>query len=564
MRTVISNFGGIVPRLSAHNLDNINALIADSVKLRNGRLEPWRALCPFEAPVPVADARSFHISGCCPVMWQEPVVQSADVSPDWGRFYITGRTNRIEAVEMDRCTCQPTYYYVGVPAPTTPPVATATEECSRIADSRAYIYTYVNKWYEESAPSPASNIVRVNDGSTVMVSGIALPPDGYGIIGANLYRAATGYQTADGKHQKPLTDFLYVGFIEFPSTTFSDNIRLSGLGHVCETEKVRMPPVGMTNVCKIDGVTRLAGTTKNNVHLSENFQLHNWPVKYDLTLKSNIVHMGCLDQKLYVTTDTNPYVIDVSSCEDMKCIPVQDVAALLPDISCVSASSAIITPFGFIYSSPIGVVLIDSQARWHVLTSKWFSEDDWQRVAPHTARFGYWEGYLFITTDAVSFLLDINGDPYGDMKDAELSTLTHYFTHSHPFQYETSGTGDCFVLRDDGVSVWNKGESYVEFEWRSRAMTGDNDGGSSGRIPDSTPALGNTWSPASLKVKTNFTECSIFNEHHCIFRRNIAGERPVRLPRMGRHQEYFIQFKGTEPVEFANLGTSNFTVNSGT
>lgn len=564
MRAVISSFGGIVPRLSDHSLKSLNAIIADSVKLRNGRLESWRSMCPFDTPVPVSDAKSFHLYGCCPVLWQEPAVQAADVHPDWGRFYITGRTNRLEAVEVDRCTCQPSYYYVGVPAPTAPPVASASEECSRIADSRAYVYTYVNKWYEESAPSPASNIVRVNDGSRVRVTGIAMPPDGYGIIGANLYRASTGYQNADGKTQKPLTDFLYVGFVEFPSTTFDDTIKMVGLGPVLETEKVRVPPVGLSNVCKIDGVTRLAGTTKNNVHLSENFQLHNWPVKYDLTLKSNIVHMGCLDQKLYVTTDTNPYVIDVSNCEDMKCTPVLDVAAPLPDISCVSACSAIITPFGFVYSSSIGVILIDPQARWHVLTSKWFSEDDWQRIQPQTARFAYWEGYLFITTDAVALLLDINGDPYGDMRDAELTTLDNYFEFIHPISYEVSGTGDCFILRDGSVFVWNKGDSYVPFQWRSRALTGDNDAAGPGQVPDNTPALGNTWSPVSAKIKSSLVEFSLRTRQHELYRRVVAGERPIRLPRMGRHQEFFVELRGVEPVDFVNLGTSNFTVNSGT
>ena len=564
MRAVISSFGGIIPRVSGHSLGNLQATIADSVCLRNGRLEAWRGLCPFDLPVPVDGALSFHMYGCCPVLWQEPVVQAADVAPDWGRFYITGRTNRVEAVEVDGCTCQPTYYYVGVPTPTTPPVATATEECSRTADSRAYVYTYVNKWYEESAPSPASNIVRVNDGSTVLVTGIALPPDGYGIIGANLYRATTGWQVADGKTQKPLTDYLHVGFVEFPSTTFTDTVKLIGLGHVCETEKVRMPPAGMRNVCKIDGVVRLAGTTSHEVHMTENFQLHNWPVKYDLTLPHNIVHMGCLDQKLYVTTDAIPYVIDVSSCEDMKCTPVLDVPAPLPDISCGYSHSAIITPFGYIYSSPIGAVLIDPKAGWHILTAKWFSENDWRRLMPDTVQFAYWEGYLFIISDKVTLLLNINGDPYGDMKDAELTTLDNYFQYNVPTDMETQGTGDCMMLIGSKLYVWNKADSLVEFTWRSRALTANGDSGATSRVPDSSVPLSFGWCPASVKIRSKLVDFSLRTSLHEIFHRVVAGERPIRLPRMGRHLEYFVELKGVEPVEFITLGTSNFTVSSGT
>ena len=73
-------------------------------------------------------------------------------------------------------------------------------------DARAYVYTYVNKWGEESAPSPPSNIIRVADGATVTVSGIPAPPFGYGITEVNIYRATTGFRPADGKVQTPLTE----------------------------------------------------------------------------------------------------------------------------------------------------------------------------------------------------------------------------------------------------------------------------------------------------------------------------------------------------------------------
>lgn len=486
------------------------------------------------------------------------IVHSAEVAADWGRFYITGRTNRLEAVTLS-CKCEPTYYTVGVPTPTTPPSAVGTEQCNREADARAYVYTYINQWYEESAPSPISDILRINDGDTVTVTGIALPPEGYGIIGANIYRATTGFQQVDGKVQKPLTDFMYVGTVEFPSMTFTDNVKMVGLGAVLETQKVRMPPAGLRNVCSIEGVVRLAGTTKNNVHMTENFQLHNWPVKYDLTLDSTIVHMGCLDQKLFVTTDTIPYVIDVSSCEDMKCIPVMDVQAKLPDISCGYSSSAIITPHGFIYSSPIGLILIDPSAKWHVLTARWFSEDDWQQIQPDTVRLGYWEGFLFIVTDAVSLLLNINGEPYGDMDGAELTTIS-----DKPVDMKLSSTGKLMLLEDGAVSVWNTSDVSREFEWVSRELPGGGKGGGSGRIPDNDEPLGCMWSPVSAKIRTTDTEFTLMSPTNPeVYRRKVINEIPFRLPRMGRHMWYKVQLKGIAPVEFVELGTAHFTVNQG-
>lgn len=563
MKVTIGSFGGIIPRLSPHALGNTNASIADSVKLRNGRLEAWRKPCEFPVDNPISGAMSFHLHGCCPVLWAEQGVTAAEVHPDWGRFYITERTNRLETVLVDGTTCAATTYYTGVPSPSSAPFVSSVEECSRIADSRSYVYTYINLWGEESAPSPASSVIRVNDGSPVRVSGIELPPEGYGIVGANVYRATTGYQHADGKLQKPLTDFLFVAYVQFPAVSFSDTVKLVALGPALETQKTRVPPVGLQNVCKISDKIRLAGTTTNMVHFSEPFQLHNWPVQYDLTLRSNIVHMRCVSGYLIVTTDTNPYVIDARNMDMSKPVPVSAVDMQLPDIACVSSSSAIATPFGLIYSSPLGATLVDTQGRWRILTADWFSEDDWHHVRPETARFAFWEGYLFITTDVITLLLDINGDPFGDMRGAELVTLNRYMGDSMPVMYETGGTGDCLYLQEGVIRVWNKDAEYAPFFWRSRDLTGDNDAGGAGNNADRTAPQGNLWSPTSAKIQSALTEFTLLSEGKILYHRNVAGSKPFRLPRMGRHRSFNIQLEGTETIEYADMGTSYFTVNAG-
>ncbi len=558
MKVTIDKFGGIIPRASPHNLGATQASIAHDVKLRNGRLEPWRERCDFSSVLPT-DV-SFYIHGCCPIAWAT-IVQSAEVSPDWGRFYISGRIEDAEVVTLDN-NCSPTYYKLGVPPPITPPRINGTESCGRSSDARSYVYTYVNLWGEESAPSPTSNILTVDDDSTVTITGIELPPDGYGIKYANIYRATTGFRPMDGKQQKPLTDFMYVYTIEFPTTTFIDNIAMANLSHVLETDKVRMPPSGLSNIVSIEGVVRLAGTVKNRVHISENFQPYNWPVKYDLTLDSTIIHMGNLDQKLYVTTDTQPYVIDVSSCEDMKCTPVLDAGIKLPDIACKYASSAIITRHGFIYSSPLGLVLIDPSAQFHILTSKWFSEDDWQELQPDTVRLAYWEGFLFCITDEVSFILNIDGKPYQDMEGSELVTIS-----DKPVDLRIDNVGKLFMLEDGKITIWNTGTALREFTWVSRELTGGQS------QPGSSP-LGNTWSPTSAKIRTDDTEFTLiapaedkFFQRRIereVFTRTVISESPFKLPRVGRHMWYKIKLQGKFPIEFFDMGTSDFTVNIGT
>lgn len=554
MHMTLASFGGIVPRVSEHSLSNTSATIAHDVKLRNGRIEAWKEKCDFAEVSP--DAQSFHISGCCAVAWEEQV-QAADVAPDWGRFYITGRTEYPEVVTLN-CKCEPAYTRLGVPAPTTPPVARGVEACGRKSDARTYVYTYVNRWGEEGAPSPASNILTVEDGTTVRVTGISLPPDGYDITHVNIYRATTGFREQDVKQQKPLTDYLYVATIAVPATTFTDDIKMLGLGAALETHKYRTPPKGLRNIAAIGGVVRLAGTTNNRVHMTENFQLHNWPVKYDLTLDSNIVHMGAIDQRLYVTTDTLPYVIDVSSCEDMKCMPVTDAAMPLPDIACKYANAAIATRYGYIYSSPEGLVLLDSQAKATVFTRRWFGVEDWQKIRPDTVRLALWETFLFCVTDEVTFMLNMDTAPFGDMEGSELVTLS-----DKPIALETSSNDTLFLLEDGKITTWDKGTEYRPYTWRSRELVLNNTQ-SQGIMKDQTAPEGTMWSPASVKIRTRETEFSLITPlQDPAYRRRVLDERPFRLPRVGRHLWFKVELHGTETVEFVDLGTANFTVNMG-
>jgi hypothetical protein len=533
---VINSFGGITPRTSPHLLPMGAATIAHDVRLRDGRIEPWHELCAFKELA--KSNKTFHVHGCCAVGWDE-IVTAAEVAPDWSRFFISGRTSYIEAVE-DVC-CTPQYYRLGVPRPTTPPSITGTEDCDRSADARAYVYTYVNKWGEESAPSPASNILRVDDGDTVKVTGIALPPDGYGIVQANIYRAVTAWREVNAKNQAPMTGYLYVATVDFPSTSFTDTVRLLGLGMALDTEDVDVPPETLQNVCSIDVTTRLAGTYKNKVYFSEPFRLWSWPRKYELTLDSNIVHMVQSGMKLFVTTDTTPYIIDCSKDPD-TIQQVQDLQMPLPDIACVSDSSCIATVFGAFYSSPIGIILLTPTGKWLNVTSRWFGEREWADVAPETVRMEYWDSLLFIITDKVSFVLNIDGKNWNDMQGAELTTIS-----DHPIDLHISNTGKLLMLIDGIVYSWDSSDKLRKFIWESGELT-----------------LGNAkslWSPTTAKVRTKDTEFTIRTPLGTEYKRKVLSEIPFRIPKLGRHLWYKLRLSGFYDIDFVDVGTSNTTLN---
>lgn len=554
MNTALSHFGGIIPRLQDHALAPTQATIAHDVKLRNGRLEPWREI--LKVYDTVKGAKTFYMYGCCLLSWPDNIT-CTELAPDWNRLYLTGRGGRgLEVSEVNGC--QLDYFTGGVPAPDNAPTVSGSETCGVEVDARAYVYTYVNKWGEESAPSPPSNIVRVADGDTVQISGIVTPPPEYGIVEANIYRATTGFRPPDGKVQSPLTEYLYVTTVPIPAGSFSDSIQGQYLGAALETQYDRMPPEGMQGVTAIGDQIRLAGFRGNQIFLSEPFQPHNWPAKYDLTLDYNIVHLLALDQRLFVTTTSKPYIIDVSNCDTTKCTPVTSVDFELADIACEYPHAAIMTYHGLFYTTQYGIVLLQPTGEWHIVTARWFGEDEWRKIKPHTIRMAYWEGFLFFATDIATFLLNINSRPYGDMEGAELVTLS-----DTPIDMLRTNTGQLLYLFEDSIWEWDAGERYRPYIWQSRPLTAGNDAVGQNNLAAGNPARASMWWPTSVKLGGNADFILLDSHGHTAYERFITKEKPRRLPRCGRHLWYQVRLAGTDTVYFVDLGTTHFGVNGG-
>lgn len=575
----MSSFGGLVPRRSDHALPAVSATVAHNVKLRNGRIEAWHDPSFFGRAVD--NAASFYIFDCCLLSWTSNVCV-AELGAGFPTAFLVGRTEDLEAVTVDNC--QPAYYALSMMTPRVPPVVFADEYCGRDYDVRSYVYTYVNKFGDESPPSPASNVVTVKDGAAVEVSGIPVPDAKYGITHVNIYRTATGFRVVSGgATQEKSTDFLYVTTIPVSAGGLVDATPLTGLGPVLDTaiSTMRCPPTGMSNLVSIDAHIRLAATKGNTVYMSANAQLMNWPVEYELTLDSRIIHMGQKDQQLYVTTETTPYIIKVP-CDGLP--QVRDLGYRFPDVAEGSNCGAVMTPHGFVYSSWFGLVLLLPNGDYRIITSSWFSEDDWRAMNPASVRLSYWEGYLFCAMDAATFMLAIDGDPYGDVKLGELTTLS-----DRPIDMRVTNTGQLAMLitvkreEDDEewvewhVVIWDNGNTLRPYEWTSRELTGGSNRAASpvdymralaesgGQSPGIKEPMGCTWSPASAKIRTTGVQFTLSTPvtGHPGYTRWVSDETPFRLPRIGRHMYYKVTLEGTAPVEFLDLGTAHFTVNEG-
>lgn len=538
---VLAQFSGIVPRKAWHTLEPTEATIAHNAKLRNGKLEAWRET--KSVGMGVQDAKTLYWYGCCPLTW-DTCVDVAEYVVDYGRIFLTGRVDQPETAVVDKTTCAPTYFFLGVPNPTTILSITATETDGRDCSARSYVYTFVNIFGEESAPSPVSRQITVEDGTAVTVTGFETPPDGYGITEIWLYRTATGYRDYNVKEQEPLTDYLKVAEFAVGTTTYTDTILEKNLGPALSTREYRVPPKKLRHISYLRGTGILTGVTDNMVHFSAPYLPYNWPAEYDLTLPYNIVNAVSVGSNYFVSTDSYPYVITGDgACEARKCRNVEDVDVPLPDISCGYSNSAIATPFGMVYSSKDGLVLVASNATFRIITSKWFSSDDWVKIRPDTVRLAYWRGYIFCVTDVVTFLLEIDGETYSDMRLGELVTLS-----DRPVDLMTNSAGELTLLGEDRlIRQWNAGDTLRPYHWESRELD-----------------FGGESSPTAAKIRTQGTTFTLLTRWDDVsYSRYVSSEKPFRLGRLGRHLNYRIRLQGTGAVDFLALGMADLLVNRG-
>ena len=206
---ILSSFGGIIPRVAWHTLPLTSATVAHDVKLRNGKLEAWRER--LAVGTAVTDAKCVWYHGCCYYTFDK-CVDMAEYVTDFGRLYFTGRKDYPEVARTgDNCAL--TYYRLGVPKPTSVLAISGTISTGRNCASRSYVYTYVNTFGEEGAPSIPSESITVADGTAVTLTGFTIPDVTYGVTTINIYRTSTAWTAGNEKEQETNTDYLLVATV---------------------------------------------------------------------------------------------------------------------------------------------------------------------------------------------------------------------------------------------------------------------------------------------------------------------------------------------------------------
>lgn len=457
-------FGGFVPRVSAHLLQDNEAQKAVNTKLYSGTLQSWHKPAALDPSITVDPATQTifaakNSSGDNVWMAWNSVVDVVNSPLNSGTaftlFYTgDGAPKKTNATLAGTPTgdVPSDYLTMGVPAPTTAPNVSRVGSHSH-TETRIYVYTYISEFgsiEEESAPSPISSEILWGDGDRILINGFVTPPSSHvNITKRRIYRSVTG---SSG------TTFLFVTELPIATTSFSDNIASAGLGEEISSLSYEEPPSDLHSLVALPN-GYLAGLSGNEVCFSEVNAPHAWPSQYRLSIPVEPVGLGVFGQSIVVMTKGNPYLLSGVA-------PESTTSEKIPMIEpCVSKRSITSDMMGITYASPNGLVTIGASGP-SLITQNILLRDEWTAYNPSSMRSAFFAGkYFAFFSDSTTTVANGAIILDGNLPNTPLSITSLQSAAS----FVDPATASLFVVENNEIKQW-EGDTLnsLPYEWRSK------------------------------------------------------------------------------------------------
>lgn len=388
----VNKFGGMLPAIDDRKLPDSAATYSENVFLYSGALQGLRQARELR-DVPIGTTFSYRIPKNMALshqiysdsLWmdfanaQTNVVKAPVFGDTFDRYYWASsldqpRYNTYERIEDDDPS-----WLLGVPGPEFAPDLVVTGG-SGTTVSRAYVYTYVTAYGEESAPSPPAEDTGFINGSWDLDWDLP-PADDMGVVRnithVRVYRTITS--------DAGVATYFRVAEFALPDVDYSDtldDVFVSGEPQL-ESFGWTPPPADLQGFQMMpNGI--VAAWRDNELWFSEPYRPHAWPAAYVLTLAYPIVGLGIAGQTLVVCTAGHPMT---ASGVNPAYITTSTLTSFEP---CTSRESIISAPEGVYYASVSGLVLVQP-GKADNITREIVNIDRWLNLTPDkfkAARYG--------------------------------------------------------------------------------------------------------------------------------------------------------------------------------
>jgi hypothetical protein len=331
---------------------------------------------------------------------------------------------------------------LGMPAPTVAPLlwVNTPGDNTTLMETYFYVFTYVNDWGWESAPSPVSQgLSQYANGSIGIYNFGTVPAGNYHINRIRIYRTQASNSGSD---------FFYITEIAYGTGSFIDY--KTSIGEVLPTSTWTVPPANLDCLTALwNGM--LAGISGHGVRFCEPYIPYAWPIQYELIPPdATPVGLGVFSQSLLVLTTGKPLLVAGSGPEAM------DQRVLDIPQACVAKQSIVSMGSGVAWASDDGLCYFGADGA-KILTAGIMTREDWQGLNPQSMVGCMFEGLYFGSylplgqSQRLGFFINPN----------DQSTGMYFMNPGYLTMYFDSLMDHLFVLAGSSVCSWDDAASYM-------------------------------------------------------------------------------------------------------
>ena len=455
----IDQFSGMAPRLSVRALPHTGAVDARNCRLLSGELRGFRQpTLEYEPTLGVGEVlksvyRTEKDDGT--TVWMTflnpdvDVVKGPLVNDAYDRYYWTGEEDFVAYLPIDDIAAAVTPNRLGVPSPVTAPGLSVAGGASPV-ETRAYCYTFVNTYGEESAPSPAVEVSGNTNGSwnlTGLETAGTDMTNRTALVTKNIYRTISGENSVE---------FFFVASVALATTTYNDTSSNATVAQnpILQSYNWRVPPDALVGLIA-HPAGFLAGFVGRDLYFSEPYRPHAWPTQYILALDFMIVGLAIYNNMLCVLTTSQPYFVAGSHPSSMSPIKSPSIE------TCLSKGSIAATIAGVLYASPNGIVLFNENGP-QVITQNIMTNEEWVDYRPAAIRAAqYGQTY-------VAFYETTQGFKFSPNEPMSLFTKIDHFTDVQNIVTDVL-TGRLWLVMDNKVWEWEPPDGgHLYYTWLSK------------------------------------------------------------------------------------------------
>lgn len=235
--------------------------------------------------------------------------------------------------------------------------------------NRVYVYTAVNAFGDESAPSlPCA--VTVDRACNLRLKNLLYTPQAgeAPIAKKRIYRLATGASGA--------SDYLYVDEIAGTETVFIDNRLDEELAEALPSLDWKPPSPDLRNLTALPGGV-LAAHTEGAVRFCAPYMPYAWPEANSYDILGRVLAIAASQRTLFVLTES---VVHSMTVDDPAAAYATTLDGFTP---CLSADGVVSSPLGVLFPSSDGLYLVSQgMTSPRNVTDGLISDREWSRMNP--------------------------------------------------------------------------------------------------------------------------------------------------------------------------------------